>query len=293
MSTRIIDGRAVAEQFQREIAKRAAELTRLHGRRPGLATILVGSDPASQVYVANKRKSATQVGIEDFHRHLDGDSATADVASQIKELGQDNRVSGILLQLPLPRGIDPLPLIEMIPTGKDVDGLTAASQGRLAKGLPGLRPCTPSGVMHLLEAAGTQLSGAEAVVIGRSELVGRPAAQLLLLANATVTMAHSRTRDLAAVTQRADILIAAAGVPGLITADHIKPGATVIDVGIHRTSRGLTGDVRFEQAQKVAGAITPVPGGVGPMTIAMVLANTVEAAARMQEARVGMNADAR
>lgn len=279
MTAKIIDGKAIALQVRNETRLRTTEFVDQFGYRPGLATILVGNDPASQVYVANKRKSAGQVGIADFHRHIDGDADTDTVADRIAELADDPRISGILLQLPLPPHFDTAALIESVPAAKDVDGLTVTSQGRLARGLTGLRPCTPSGVIALLEASGVRLSGAEAVVVGRSELVGKPLAQLLLQENATVTVAHSRTSDLARVTARGDILVAAAGVPDLITAAHVKPGATVIDVGIHRTAAGLSGDVHFATVREVAGLITPVPGGVGPMTIAMLLRNTVIAAA--------------
>ena len=278
MTAQIIDGRFVAARSREATAARAAAFAERTGRRPGLATVLVGHDAASAVYVANKRKLAREAGIEDYHRHLDGDATTSEVARHLEDLAEDDSVSGILLQLPLPPPLAARTLLELIPVAKDVDGLTTSSQGRLVTGRSGLRPCTPSGVMELLAASGTELAGAEAVVVGRSELVGRPLAQLLLQSDATVTMAHSRTRDLASVTRRADVLVAAAGVPGLISADHIKPGATVIDVGIHRTDGGLEGDVDFDAVSAVAGAITPVPGGVGPMTIAMLLANTVTAA---------------
>lgn len=277
MTARIIDGRAVAEKVRREAADEAERFRASTGRQPGLATVLVGEDPASQVYVANKRRLAKAAGIADFHRHLPAASDASQIASHILDLVADDAVSGILLQLPLPNDLDAAPLIELIPPDKDVDGLTRLSQGRLAKGLPGLRPCTPAGVMRLLAEEQVELESAEAVVVGRSELVGRPLAQLLTLANATVTLAHSRTRELDAVTRRADVLVVAAGVPDLIGADHVKAGAVVIDVGIHRTESGLSGDVRSDEVQHVAGALTPVPGGVGPMTIATLLANTVAA----------------
>jgi methylenetetrahydrofolate dehydrogenase (NADP+)/methenyltetrahydrofolate cyclohydrolase len=278
-----MDGKTVAAAVREETARRAAAFLARAGYPPGLATVLVGEDPASRVYVASKRKSAAAAGIADFHRHLDADSAPGRIAAVIEELAADPRVSGILLQLPLPGGTDPSGLIDLIPPGKDVDGLTTASQGLLARSRPGLRPCTPSGVVRLLHEARVPLAGAEAVVVGRSELVGRPMAQLLLQQDSTVTMAHSRTRDLAAVTRRADVLIAAAGVPGLIGSGHVKAGAAVVDVGMHRTGAGLTGDVRAQEVRQVAGQLSPVPGGVGPMTIAMLLANTVTAAETQHE----------
>ncbi len=278
MTAIVIDGREVARGVRARAAAGAEEFFRRHGHRPGLATVLVGDDPASAVYVGNKRRSAAATGLEDVHHHLAADSSEAEVAAVLDGLAADDRVSGILLQLPLPPHLDPARLIERIPPAKDVDGLTTLSQGLLAGGQPGLRPCTPSGVIELLDAAGVELAGARAVVVGRSVLVGRPMAQLLLQRDATVTIAHSRTRNLAEVTAQADILVAAAGVPGIITGSHVKPGAAVIDVGIHRTDAGLVGDVAFHDAIETAGWITPVPGGVGPLTIAMLLTNTVTAA---------------
>lgn len=274
MSARIIDGKAVAAQLRATVAAEVASLE----RAPGLATILVGSDPASAVYVRNKRRLCVQAGLGDHHRHLPAEISQADLERVIDELNSDDDVDGILLQLPLPSHLNARDSIGRIDPAKDVDGLTEINTGRLAQGVPGLRPCTPSGVMHLLDSAGTETEGVNAVVVGRSDLVGRPQAQLLLARNATVTIAHRHTRDLRSVTRSADIVVVAAGVPGLITDEHIKPGATVIDVGIHRTDRGLVGDVDFGRAVSVAGAITPVPGGVGPMTIAMLLRNTVTAA---------------
>ncbi|MBO4253143.1 bifunctional methylenetetrahydrofolate dehydrogenase/methenyltetrahydrofolate cyclohydrolase FolD [Streptomyces griseorubiginosus] len=278
MTATIIDGTALAAESRKETAERVTAFTRAYGWAPGLATVLIGDDPASEVYVRRKRKAAAEAGLEDFHHHLPADASHPQVAALIGELAEDPRVSGILLQLPLPAGLDRYALVDLIPVEKDVDGLTTASQGLLARGLPGLRPCTPSGVIRMLDSAGVRLDGAEAVVIGRSELVGHPAAELLLRRGATVTIAHSRTRALAEVTRRAEVLIAAAGIPGLVTAEHVRPGAAVIDVGIHRTDSGLTGDVRFAEVSRTAGWITPVPGGVGPMTIAMLLANTITAA---------------
>jgi methylenetetrahydrofolate dehydrogenase (NADP+)/methenyltetrahydrofolate cyclohydrolase len=295
MTATIIDGTAVAKLVRAEVAERVARYRARTGHVPGLATVLVGDDPASGVYVARKRKLALEAGLQDLHQHLPETATEAEIAAVIDALAADDAVSGILLQLPLPNRMPSGPLIERIPTGKDVDGLTTLSAGLLSRGEPGLRPCTPSGVMRLLAESGVDLEGAHAVVVGRSELVGRPMAQLLLERNATVTTAHSRTRDLAAITRQADVLVAAAGVPGLIGAEHVAPGAAVIDVGIHRTEHGLVGDVRFDEVLAVAGLLTPVPGGVGPMTIAMLLSNTIDAAeatasraARPEDAIVGL-----
>ena len=278
MTARIIDGTAVAALVRIEVAERVRSYRARTGGVPGLATVLVGDDPASAIYVRRKRKLAADVGIADIHHHFAADSSAEEVGATIDALAQDEAVSGILLQLPLPSHIAAAPLIERIPPFKDVDGLTTLSAGLLARGKPGLRPCTPSGVLRLLDAAAVDLKGRRAVVVGRSELVGLPMAQLLLQRHATVTTAHSRTRDLATVTQQADVLIAAAGVPGLIGAQHVAAGAVVIDVGIHRTDDGLVGDVLTEEVADRAAVITPVPGGVGPMTIAMLLSNTVDAA---------------
>ena len=283
MTATIIDGKALARASRERTAERVAAFTELYGRTPGLATVLVGADPASEVYVRNKRKAAVEAGFVDFHRHLAASASEEEIASVIDDLGSDDQVAGILLQLPLPEGLDRAALIERIPVGKDVDGLTTLSQGRLARGVSGLRPCTPLGVVELLDSAGVVIDGALATVVGRSDLVGHPVAELLLRRDATVTIAHSRTPDLAAVTRSADIVVAAVGVPGLIGAQHIAPGAAVIDVGIQRTPHGLIGDVRFEEVLPVAGWITPVPGGVGPMTIAALLANTIAAAETARE----------
>ncbi|CDP86660.1 MULTISPECIES: bifunctional 5,10-methylenetetrahydrofolate dehydrogenase/5,10-methenyltetrahydrofolate cyclohydrolase [Mycolicibacterium] len=274
MSAKLIDGIAAARRVREQVAKEVATLP----APPGLATVLVGDDPSSAVYVRSKRRQCVVAGMLDLHRHLPGDVTEDAVAAVLDDLAADSRVTGILLQLPLPPHLDARALVEHIPVGKDIDGLTERSTGRLALGTPGLRPCTPAGVMMLLDEAGTVLDGVHAVVVGRSELVGKPMAQLLLQRNATVTVCHSRTRDLAAVCRTADVLVAAAGVPGLVGVDAIKPGATVIDVGIHRTPSGLRGDVDTGPVCDIAGAVTPVPGGVGPMTIAMLLANTVRAA---------------
>jgi methylenetetrahydrofolate dehydrogenase (NADP+)/methenyltetrahydrofolate cyclohydrolase len=275
VSARLVDGAAVARRVREEVARDVAGLP----EPPGLATVLVGDDPASAIYVRSKRRRCVEAGIRDLHRHLPGDVTQARAVAVVDELAADPAVTGILLQLPLPRHLDAAALIDRIPPEKDVDGLTEASAGRLALGRPGLRPCTPSGVMLLLDEIGVDPAGAHAVVVGRSDLVGRPMARLLLERNATVTVCHSRTRDLAAVCRLADVLVVAAGVPRLLGADAVATGAAVIDVGVHRTDAGLCGDVDADRVREVAGALTPVPGGVGPMTIAMLLRNTVAAAA--------------
>ena len=278
MAANIIDGKAVAARVRAQVAEDVAAFTQEHGRPPGLATILVGEDPASAVYVDGKQKASAEVGIQGFSHKLDGDVSQDQVASLIAELNADDRVSGILCQLPVPDHMDGVHLTGLIDARKDVDGLTPESAGVLALGREGLRPCTPLGCMVLLEEAGVALEGAEAVVIGRSNLFGKPMAQLLIQGNATVTTCHSRTRDLPGVARRADVLIAATGRAKMVGRDWIKPGAAVIDVGINRTDDGLVGDVDFDAAVEVAGAITPVPGGVGPMTIACLLRNTLQAA---------------
>jgi methylenetetrahydrofolate dehydrogenase (NADP+)/methenyltetrahydrofolate cyclohydrolase len=283
MTATIIDGREVAARVRADVAREIDDVSAQLGQAPGLATILVGEDPASAIYVANKRKACAEVGIADHHRHLDAGVSQQDVAAVIEECNSDPGVSGILLQLPVPAGLDGASLTGLISPDKDVDGLTPISAGRLAQGTPGLRPCTPVGVIELLDTYEVPLEGAEAVVVGRSDLVGKPVAALLLQRNATVTICHSRTRDLPAVCARADVLVAAVGVAELIGAAHVKAGAAVIDVGMNRTADGLRGDVDFEAASRVAGLITPVPGGVGPMTIAMLLRNTLTAS-RMQAA---------
>jgi methylenetetrahydrofolate dehydrogenase (NADP+)/methenyltetrahydrofolate cyclohydrolase len=275
----IIDGKAIAADVRAKVQAEAEALTARTGRPPGLATLLVGEDAGSKIYVANKRKASAEVGIADFHQHLPADATQEQVAGAIDQLNGNPEVSGILLQLPVPPGLDGAALTARIDPEKDVDGLTPISAGRLTQGSPGLRPCTPSGIIELLDRSGVELEGAEAVVVGRSNLVGKPVSFLLLERNATVTLCHSRTRDLAAVCRRADVLVAAVGVTELIGADYVKPGATVIDVGINRTEEGVRGDVDFESVRERAGLITPVPGGVGPMTIAMLLRNTVVAAA--------------
>lgn len=283
MAATIIDGRAVAARIRGELAREVEELTGSRGRSPGLATILVGEDPASEIYVELKRKACAQEGIADLHRRLPADVSEQDLIAAIEQGNDDPRVSGILLQLPLPAHLDGAALTALIAPEKDVDGLTPTSAGRLAQGTPGLRPCTPLGVLELLDAYRVELDGAQAVVVGRSNLLGKPLAALLLARNATVTVCHTHTRELAGACARADVLVAAAGVPGLIGAEHVKPGAAVIDVGMNRTDDGLRGDVDYDGASERAGLITPVPGGVGPMTIAMLLRNTV-AASRLQAA---------
>ena len=281
MAASVIDGKAVAARVRADVAREVSDLIAETGRVPGLATVLVGDDPASAVYVAGKRRACAEVGIADLHRHLDAATPQAQVAALLDELNRDPEVSGILLQLPVPDHMNAGALTARISPDKDVDGLTPVSAGRLAQGLPGLRPCTPIGIIELLDTYEVELEGAEAVVVGRSNLVGKPVAALLLGRNATVTHCHSRTRELAAVCARGDILVAAAGRPGLIGAEHVKEGAVVIDVGISRTESGLKGDVDFDAASARARLITPVPGGVGPMTVAMLLRNTL-AAFRLQ-----------
>jgi methylenetetrahydrofolate dehydrogenase (NADP+)/methenyltetrahydrofolate cyclohydrolase len=281
VAARTIDGKAVAARVRERVAAEVAEHVERTGRAPGLATVLVGEDPASAVYVGGKQRACKEVGIAGFDHRLAADTPREQVLALLHELNADPAVSGIIVQLPVPGHLDGTELTGLVRPDKDVDGLTAMSTGLLALGRPGLRPCTPAGVIELLAEAGTALEGAEAVVIGRSNLFGKPMAQLLLQANATVTVCHSRTRDLAATCRRADVLIAAVGRAELVRADWVKPGATVIDVGMNRREEGLCGDVAFAEVTEVAGAITPVPGGVGPMTIAMLLRNTL-LAARMQ-----------
>ncbi len=276
--TELIDGRAIAAQVREEVA---AEVARME-TPPGLATVLVGDDPASAIYVRNKRELCRKAGMRDLHRHLPATTSQRELEELVAALSDDDEVTGILVQLPLPAHIDARAVIARIHPDKDVDGLTGESVARLTTGQPGLRPCTPSGVMRLLEATGVGIEGTDAVVIGRSDLVGRPMAQMLLERDATVTSCHKGTRDLRAATRRADILVVAAGVPGLIGPDDVRPGVTIVDVGIHRTRDSICGDVAFDAVAPLAARITPVPGGVGPMTIAMLLANAVEAV-RLQQ----------
>jgi methylenetetrahydrofolate dehydrogenase (NADP+)/methenyltetrahydrofolate cyclohydrolase len=275
VAARIIDGKAVAARIRERVRGEVAGMP----SPPGLATILVGDDPASAVYVRMKREDCAEVGIESFHHQPGGDASQEELVELIESLNADERVHGILLQLPLPDHLDQDPLIALIDPAKDVDGLTPLSAGLLTQGRRGaFAPCTPAGVMELLREAGVEVEGAPAVVIGRSILVGKPLAALLLAANATVTHCHSRTRDLASVCREAEILVAAAGTPGLVTGEMVREGATVIDVGTNRVDGRLVGDVEFDSVSERAGAITPVPGGVGPMTRAMLLVNTLAAA---------------
>lgn len=281
---RVIDGAAIAQEVRERVAAGVAEFSTEHGRAPGLATVIVGDDPASKIYVGRKQEACEEAGMRSINHELEAAAPRERLLGLIEELNANGDVDGILVQLPLPGGHDPDRVVAAISPAKDVDGLTPTSAGLLAQGVsgtgegPGLVPCTPAGVMEILRHEGIAIEGAEAVVLGRSRLVGRPLASLLLAANATVTMCHTRTRDLAAVCARADILVAAAGRPRLVRGEMVKPGATVIDVGISRVDEGLVGDVDVESVREVAGAITPVPGGVGPMTIAMLLANTLKAA---------------
>jgi methylenetetrahydrofolate dehydrogenase (NADP+)/methenyltetrahydrofolate cyclohydrolase len=274
----IIDGAATSKAVRERVQREAAEFTSRTGHTPGLVTILVGEDPASQVYVRSKGERCREVGMASFHESLPATASQDEVESAVARWNADARVDGILVQLPLPGKLDSKRVLELIDPAKDVDGFHPVSVGRLVANQPGLRPCTPAGVMELLRTYEIPVQGAEAVVVGRSDIVGKPVSLLLLHQSATVTIAHSRTRDLGEVTRRADILVAAVGRPKMISADMVKPGATVIDVGINRTDEGLVGDVDFTGVEPVAGAITPVPGGVGPMTIAMLLSNTLEAA---------------
>ena len=278
MSAEIIDGRAIAEAVRRGVAAGVAAWVAEGNEPPGLATVLVGDDPASAVYVGGKQKATQEVGMRGYDHRLPADVPQAEVEALLGELNADQRVSGILLQLPTPPHIDGSGLTRLVDAAKDVDGLTPVSAGLLSKGLPGLRPCTPSGCIELLDRHGVELQGADAVVVGRSDLVGKPLAQMLLARHATVTICHSRTRDLPDVCRRADVLVAAVGRARMVQGDWVKRGATVIDVGMNRTDDGLAGDVDFAAAAERAALITPVPRGVGPMTIAMLLRNTLEAA---------------
>jgi methylenetetrahydrofolate dehydrogenase (NADP+)/methenyltetrahydrofolate cyclohydrolase len=288
----IIDGKARAERLRAEVGEEAARLAASRGVRPGLAVVLVGDDPASAVYVRSKGEQSREAGFHSVTQRLAADATQAEIEDLVRVLNRDPAIHGILVQLPLPRGIDEQAVLNNIDPDKDVDGLTPVSAGRLANGQPGLVPCTPRGCLILLEDALCDLSGKRAVVLGRSVLVGRPVAQLLLRADCTVTIAHSRTRDLPALCREADILVAAVGRPEMVRGDWIKPGAAVIDVGINRVASAdpakaakgktrLVGDVAFNEAAEVAGWITPVPGGVGPMTVACLLRNTLDAAKRI------------
>jgi methylenetetrahydrofolate dehydrogenase (NADP+)/methenyltetrahydrofolate cyclohydrolase len=289
MSATVIDGKAVAARIRAQVAEEVEAFASETGRTPGLATVLVGDDPGSAVYVSNKQRASAEVGMRAIDERLPAEASFEEVSVLLARLNDDPDVSGVLLQLPLPEHLDGEVLSAMIDHAKDVDGLTPVNAGLLSQGRPGMRPCTPAGVLELLEDTGVALEGSESVVVGRSNLVGKPMAQLLLAENATVTVCHSRTRDLAAVCARADVLIVAVGRPRMITRDYVKPGAVVLDVGMNRLTpaeagnkSGLVGDVDFDAVLGVAGAITPVPGGVGPMTVAMLLRNTL-AAARTRE----------
>ena len=283
MTATIIDGKTIAAALRARIADDVARVKQAHGLTPGIAVVLVGEDPASNVYVRTKSKAVAEAGMRAFDHKLPADTREGDLLALIARLNADDAVSGILVQLPLPGQIDSQKVIAAIDPGKDVDGFHPVNVGRLASGLPSLVPCTPFGCVLLAKTVHASLAGLEAVVIGRSNIVGKPVAQLLLAENATVTIAHSKTRDLPAICRRADVLVAAIGRPEMVRGDWIKPGATVIDVGINRVpgegdKPRLVGDVAFAEAASVAGAITPVPGGVGPMTIACLLLNTLRAA---------------
>jgi methylenetetrahydrofolate dehydrogenase (NADP+)/methenyltetrahydrofolate cyclohydrolase len=280
MTAHLIDGNALSRQLREDVARRAAALA-ARGQRPGLAVILVGEDPASAVYVRNKVKACADNGLHSVFEKYEASLSEAELLARIDALNQDAAIHGILVQMPLPRHINPHRVIEAISTAKDVDGYATLSAGELMTGLPGFRPCTPYGCMKLIETTGVDLRGKHAVVIGRSNTVGKPMALLLLQANATVTVCHSATADIGHHTRQADVVVAAVGRRNTVTADMVKPGAIVIDVGINRNEEGkLCGDVDFAAVSQVAGWITPVPGGVGPMTITMLLVNTVEAAER-------------
>jgi methylenetetrahydrofolate dehydrogenase (NADP+) / methenyltetrahydrofolate cyclohydrolase len=283
MTARIIDGKAIAAELRGKIAGEVKRLAAQHGLTPGLAVVLAGNNPASESYVRSKAKAAAETGMRSFDHRLPATVSQAELLALVARLNADPAVHGILVQLPLPAQIDALGVLAAVDPGKDVDGFHPINAGRLASGLPALAPCTPLGCIMLAKTVHPSLAGFEAVVIGRSNIVGKPLAQLLLAENATVTVAHSKTRDLPAVCRRGDLLFAAIGRPELVRGDWIKPGATVIDVGINRVQVAggksrLVGDVAFAEASQVAAAITPVPGGVGPMTIACLMVNTLRAA---------------
>jgi methylenetetrahydrofolate dehydrogenase (NADP+)/methenyltetrahydrofolate cyclohydrolase len=288
MSARVIDGKTVAQALRAEVAARVAALAAQHDMRPGLAVVLVGEDPASKVYVANKARQTVEVGMRSFEHKLPAATSESELLALVGRLNADDTVDGILVQLPLPAGLDQTRIIEAIDPAKDVDGLHPMNAGRLMAGIPALVPCTPLGCLELIRSELRDIAGLEAVVVGRSILVGKPVAQLLTAESATVTIAHSKTRDLPGLCRRADILVAAIGRPRMIRGDFIKPGAIVIDVGINRVAAPeagagrtkLVGDVAYEEAAEIAAAVTPVPGGVGPMTIACLLSNTLDAACR-------------
>ena len=286
MVARLIDGSALSKQIRGDVAARAAALAQ-HGVKPGLAVVLVGDDPASQVYVRNKVKACQEAGLHSVFEKYNADCSEAQLLQCIAALNADASIHGILVQMPLPKHIDSHKVIEAIATHKDVDGYSVLSAGQVMAGLPGFRPCTPYGCMKLIESTGISLRGKHAVVIGRSNTVGKPMALLLLQAHATITVCHSATVDLGHHTRQADVVVAAVGRRNTLRADMVKPGAIVVDVGINRNDEGkLCGDVDFAAVSQVAGAITPVPGGVGPMTIAMLLVNTLEAAERSAAGRL-------
>ena len=279
----VLDGKAIAKKVRAEVKERAEAFSAAHGRKPGLHVVLVGDDPASQVYVRNKERAAGNCGLEGQVHRLPADTTQADLEALVAQLNADPAIDGILVQLPLPGHLNAQPVIDAIDPGKDVDGLTVMNAGLLQEGRPGLSPCTPSGCMRLLKETGIDLSGKRALVVGRSALVGKPVALMLLAENATVTIAHSRTADLEARVREADVVVAAVGRPEIVRGEWVKEGAVVLDVGINRGDDGkLVGDVEFLPAAERAAWITPVPGGVGPMTIAMLLANTVTAAERRE-----------
>jgi methylenetetrahydrofolate dehydrogenase (NADP+)/methenyltetrahydrofolate cyclohydrolase len=291
MTALLLDGKSLAETVRAEVRVGVDAFRSAHGRVPGLDVVLVGEDPGSVVYTRNKEKASNEVGMSGRLHRLPASTSEADLVAIVQDLNRDPAIDGILVQLPLPKSVDSVRVLDLIDPTKDVDGFHPTNAGLLALGRSGaLVACTPSGCMRLLALADAKLDGARAVVVGRSNIVGKPMAQLLLAANATVTIAHSRTRDLPAVCRQADVLVAAAGRPQMIRGDWVKPGAVVIDVGTNRLELGegktkLVGDVAFDEVKEVARAISPVPGGVGPMTIAMLLANTLEAARRREGAR--------
>ncbi len=287
MVAQILDGKALAQQIQADLAQQIAQLQAQQGRSPGLAVLMVGDNPASATYVRNKEKACTQLGITSFGQHFPKETTQAELETVIHQLNQDPRVDGILIQLPVPDHIDAVALLNQIDPDKDADGLHPVNLGRLVRGDMGLRSCTPAGVMRLLQAYGLSPRGKQAVVVGRSILVGKPQALMLLEADATVTIAHSKTPDLAAVTRTADILVTAIGRPEVITPEFVKPGAVVVDVGINRITPEtgkpyLTGDVDYEAVRSIASYLTPVPGGVGPMTVTMLMSNTVDSYLRRE-----------
>jgi methylenetetrahydrofolate dehydrogenase (NADP+)/methenyltetrahydrofolate cyclohydrolase len=287
MTATIIDGKAHAASLRAAIAGHVPAFRAATGRAPGLAVVLVGEDPASAVYVRSKGRATREAGMESIEHRLPAETDTATLLALVADLNADPAIDGILVQLPLPAGVDTQAVLLAIDPDKDVDGFHPVNAGRLATGMPGFVPCTPLGCVMLLKSVHGSLSGLDAVVIGRSNIVGKPMAQLLIAESCTVTVAHSRTRDLPARVRAADIVVAAVGIPALVGGDWIKPGATVIDVGINRTETGLVGDVDFAEAVQVAGAITPVPGGVGPMTIACLLRNTYVSACRREGVEPG------